>query len=133
MAKIKIEITEDMIKLISNIRFQQMEETSNPEESPDKFYIDLYSLYGGNFLLEDLAFILGKYDERIEGTENNWQGPVFPKEVEDYLFNTHFAVYKNLSNIEEILHQFAGKGGIKPGIYECKPYEHIWAFKKSTT
>lgn len=130
MAKIKIEITEDMIKLISNIRFQQMEETSNPEESPDKFCIDLFSLYGGNFLLEDLAFILGKYDERIEGTENNWQGPSFPDEVEEYLLETHHMVYDNLSNIEEILHQFAGKGGLKPGTYECKPYEHIWFYKE---
>lgn len=119
-----------MIKLISNIRFQQMEETDNPEVGPDKFYVDLYSLYGGNFLLEDVALILGKYDDRIEGTQNNWQGPSFPDEVEEYLLETHHMVYDNLSNIEEILHQFAGKGGLKPGVYECKPYEHIWAFKE---
>ena len=119
-----------MIKLISNIRFKKTEEVINPEEGPDKFFVDLYSLYGGNFLLEDLAFILGKYNKRIEGTENNWQGPLFPEEVEQYLLETHYSVYDNLSDIEEILHQFAGKGGLKPGVYECKPYEHIWFYKE---
>ena len=145
--KITLTITEDMIKLISCLNFQEFpefdknlgfEEYSNLNEkamykkgrNQYVYYgFDLNSLYGGNFVLEDVARILGVYDKHLENTEELSSGPRFPKEIEDYLLETHFAVFDNLVYIEQILHQFCWKGGITPGTYECRENEFYWTKK----
>ena len=132
MKKIKVEITEDMLKLITCIKFKEEPNKNSEEEQKLNYYIDFFSLYGGNFLLEDLSMILGQYDKRIEGTENDWFGPVFPDDVKEYMLDVHFKVLDNLGNIEEILHQFAAKGGLRVGTYSTKPNEHIWTFEENS-
>lgn len=134
--KITLNITEDMIKLISCLRFQEFPRFDEEDVMEKTCYqdvrygLDLNSLYGGNFVLEDTSRILGVYDKHIEGTEESSEGPRFPKDVEDYLFKTHLSVYDNIEYIEQILHQFCAKGGITPGTYECKEFEYIWSKKE---
>ena len=67
MATIKLTLSEDVLKLVSNIRFREFPEIAKDDQTELKteeqqahigYEIDLYSLYGGNFLLEDIAYIL---------------------------------------------------------------------------
>lgn len=131
MATIKINLTEDMLKLISCINFQEFP----TEEDFQKKYevrcgIDFGSLYGGSFVFEDVSYILGLWDKHIPGTENDATGPKFPKEVEDYMWETHMYIVEHIRDIEEIVHSFIMKGGLVPGTYVCKSNEHIWTLEK---
>lgn len=126
---IKVVLSEDILKLISNIHFERL-----PEVGPDDKYknsrwaIDLNSLYGGSYLYEDIALILGRYNDHIEGTEDDPDGMRFDPEFENYMYDIHKYVLDNLSYIEELVHNFCNKGGLKPGTYTCKSYEHIWEY-----
>lgn len=129
MAIIKLKITEDMIKLISNIHFGPVPvlEDENPVV---KVGLDYFSLYGTDLTFENIAYLIGRYEEHIPGTEENPLGAEFPKELEDYMWELHGTILENIQNIEEIVHQFAGRGGISPGVYKCRDYEHIWEKEK---
>ena len=137
MATIKLTLTEDILKLVSNIRFKaypsiatedQTDLKEEDQQSAIGYEIDMYSLYGGNFVLEDISYILGLYDQHLQDTEEDYDGPKFPKEVEDYMLGLHDFIVENLDKIEEILHQMILKGGIKPGTYKCKDWQRIWEF-----
>lgn len=127
MAKLKVTLTNDMIKLISCINFQRYNKITDDTEEHEVFYaIDLNSLYGGNFVFEDIARILGFYEQVIENTETLSTGPRFPQETEDYMWETHCYILENLHYIEQILHQYCAKGGLTPGVYTSKNNELIW-------
>lgn len=167
MAKIKIEFTEDIIKLVKNLRFGPIESkyyvtpshddvvvedvgsgrfnvisvsdeglakeiapirVTNIQDLGDNLYgIDNYNLWGGTYIYEDMAYILGKMDKVVKGTEEDPDGPKFEEETAKYLEELASFIIENLSNIEEILHQFCTEG-IHTGVtYVCKPNEHIWS------
>ncbi len=128
MATLKIELTEDMISLISNIRFKEVPEPLDDNDTREhvEYAIDYNSLYGGDFVFEDIAYILGRYNEHIPGTEEEALGARFPDEFEDYMWGLHSYILENIDSIEELVHQFCGKGGLKPGIYKCKSYFRQW-------
>lgn len=125
MATIKIKLTKDLLYLISNFRFQEYKEAKEDEMTAN-YGLDLNSLYGGSFLLEDISFIIGRYGEHIPGTEDDAMGPSFPHELEEYMFEMHAYLINNLPYIEDLVHQFAMKGGLTEGEYKCKDYERIW-------
>lgn len=125
MAVIKVTFTEDLLKLVANIRFTQVPDMES-EKDKMTWGLDFFSLYGGNLTFEDIAYILGRYDEHIPGTEEDPMGAKFSQELEDYMWGMHTYILDNIGNIEEIIHQFAAKGGVTPGTYKCKSYEHIW-------
>ena len=131
MGVIKVNLTEDALKLISNIRFKNAPEPLSEWDNREQinYYIDLNSLYGGNFVFEDVAMILGRYNELIPGTEEDALGPSFPEEFEDYMWKLHTYIADNLENIEQLVHQFSIKGGLKPGEYQCKSNVGIWEYK----
>lgn len=168
MAKLKIKFTEDQIKLIKALRFEQInpkfyvtpahedvsvEEVGNTRfnviswnrmgnggfetvapitvqnamDLGDNLYgIDSYNLWGGTYILEDMALILGKMDKLIEGTSEDPDGPKFDEETTQYFFEMANFIVDNLCNIEEILHQFCTEGIQADTTYSCKPNEHIW-------
>ena len=126
MATVKLTLTKDMLALISNIRFTKLP-TMDSEKKYLNWGIDFNSIYGGSYLLEDISLILDKYDEHIAGTEESAMGPEFPPELEDYMFDLHTKILNNLPYIEDLVHQFATKGGLSEGTYKCKDYERIWA------
>lgn len=123
----KLTISEDIIKLIPHFNFT---DTPSLDDISDKQYprwgIDCNSIYGGTFLLEDLAMIFGVQDTAVPGTEENPMGPRYPEEVEDRLFNAHTFVSENIKALEEIIHQFVVKGGITAGTYKCDHKIRIW-------
>lgn len=125
MGVIKLTLTEDMLKLISNIKFTEVPNIEN-EQYPMTWGVDFHSLYGVDQTFENIAYLLGRYDEHIPGTEEEPLGAKFPKELEDYMWKLHGEIIDNIGNIEELVHQFTTKGGLTPGEYKCKNYEHIW-------
>jgi len=130
MATLKIKLTDDILKLISNIRFQEVPEPPKDGDRRERidYAIDFNSLYGGSYVFEDISYILGRYDEHIEGTEENPLGVQFPKEFEDYMWEIHTYIVDNIDAIEELVHQFTTKGGLKPGTYQCKSYFRVWEY-----
>ena len=131
MALIKLEINEDMCKLIACIRHEQKEIKikDNDKRKQITCSIDINSLFGGDYVLEDIAFILGKQDSVIVGTEEDPMGPSYPEELEEYMLGLYHTILNNLQNIEEIVHQFSFKGGVQPGVYQCKSWQHYWEKK----
>ena len=127
MAILKVTLTEDMLKLISWINFTEFPTNEDFETKQNvRVGIDFSSLYGGSFIFEDMSYILGIYDKHIEGTEFNPMGPSFPNELEDYMWKTHSYIVEHIRDIEDLVHQFAAKGGLVPGTYVSKSNERIW-------
>lgn len=170
MAKLKLEFTEDMIKLIRNLRFDKIEpqffvfsrhedsevvnlnhgkynviktlrkkngefeqEVISPitvelaEDFGDNLYgLNIYSLWGGTYMYEDMALILDKMDKAIEGTSEEPDGVKFDEETTAYFSELSTFIIEHLKDIEEILHQFCTEGIQAGVVYSCKPNEHLW-------
>lgn len=126
----KITLTDDMLKLISCIRFKEAPKIrENDDREHLSLEIDYGSLYGGSFLLEDVSYILGCYDKHIEGTEENALGPEFENDLSDYMYNTHLYILENLGDIEELVHWFSNKGGLYAGTYEYDESCGMWKLR----
>lgn len=123
--KITIDITEDVLALIPHINFKKLPDLEE-EEKVMAWGIDFFSLYGGNFLLEDISMILGIYDRHIIGTESDSTGPKFNEEDEKRMLGVHFYILENIEYIESLIHYYIDKGGLHVGKYRCKDYEKIW-------
>lgn len=126
MATVKIKLTKDILSLVSNINFKRLPNLEDENSQTLNWGIDFFSLYGGSYLLEDIAYIIGKYDQVIQGTQEDAMGPRFPKELEDYMFEIHEYIVENIEYIESLVHQFCAKGGLTEGTYKCKDYQKIW-------
>ena len=126
MATIKIKLTKDILALISNIHFKKLPDVTSTKKDQLNYGIDFFSLYGGNFLLEDISYIIGRYDEHIKGTEESAFGPRFPEELENYMYEIHEYVVSNIGYIENLVHWYSNKGGLTEGTYKCKDYEMLW-------
>lgn len=118
MAKITLNLTEDHLRLIKNIQFHKL--------NNDYIGIDPNSVYGGTFVMEDVALCIGKFDQYIKGTEEDYDGRKYPQELEDYMWELHSYIWDNLEYIESLVHQFITEGGLTPGKYVCKDYEKYW-------
>ena len=125
MAIIKINLTEDSLKLISNIHFEKVPSLKGAQY-PMTWGIDYYSLYGGSYLFEDVSLILGRYDERIKDTEEDALGPRFKPEFEDYMTKLHEYIIDNLEYIEDLVHYYCNKGGLTAGTYKCISSAKNW-------
>ena len=163
----KLTLTEDLIKLIKNIRFEAFENgeqfstaklhdaittiENNPEymrkfgdvrdalvRAKEKLEVVSYqkdcyawginqwSLFGGTFVMEDIALILDRYDEFIPGTEESPQGKQYPKEFEDYMWELYNTIVDNMEYIISLVFYFSDKGGLTPGTYKCKDTLKEW-------
>ena len=127
MATIKVNFTKDILTLVSNIRFKEKPVVRDNKETAE-WFIDMNNIYGGSYLFEDISYLIGRYDEHIPGTENDFMGVRFESEFEDYMYGMHSYIIENLEYIEEIVHQFCARGGIREGTYKCKSNQRIWEF-----
>lgn len=89
---------------------------------------DQYSLFGGTYVLEDIAMILGYFDNAIENSENLATGRRFPEELEEQMYGYYEYIYENLDDILSLVFAFIGKGGITAGTYELS--NSIWKKKE---
>lgn len=122
MAKIKINITEDHIKLIKEFRIERIND----------IYVgfDTINPYGGSFLMEDLAMILGYWDKAVEGTEKDYDGRKFGFENEQKMLEIHMYLMDNFELILSIMTQFVTTG-VKPGLYTAIDYNLHWEYKEN--
>lgn len=97
-------------------------------EDNDKYYgIDTYDLFNCDYWYDQMAHIVGLSDQVINGTEEDVDGPKYPQEVIEHLRELDDFIVTNILNIEDILHQFCDRGGIKSGVtYVSYDYEGIW-------
>lgn len=126
MAIKKITLTEDHLRLISNIKFEKF--VLNNSEWSERFAwgIDQWNMFGGTYVLEDVSIIIGKYDLAIEVDGAN--GPRFSKEVEDYMWGLYEYIVDNMTFIMDLVLKFSSKGGLKVGTYKCIDYELDWTY-----
>lgn len=88
--------------------------------------IDLYQLYGGTYLYEQMAYILGKTENVIPETLEDPLGPSYDEETMKHFIELDSFIREHISDIFEILLQFCTEG-IQPGVeYWCYDNEHIW-------
>ena len=123
----RLTLSEDVVKLIPHFNFTDapsLEETENVLYP--RFGIDYNSIYGGSFLLEDLALIFGHFSDALPETIEDALGPRYPEDIEDKMMAAHNFVMDNIKSIEEIVHQFVVKGGITPGTYKCDHKIRLW-------
>ena len=107
--KLTLKLTDDLISLIKWLKFEPINATS--------YGIDTYGLWGGTNLYEDMANILGWQDKVIPETIENIMGPRYEDEYQQKMEEYDAFIVENLVFIEQILHQFCDKGGLKPGVY----------------
>ena len=118
MARLKLTFNDEHIQLIKNFRTRQL--------GDEYFTIDTYDLFGGTYLYEDMALILGYMDKVIPGTMEDADGPKFDDDTLQHLNELDSFIVENLKNIEDILHQFCTEGIQANVTYWCNPSEGIW-------
>ena len=127
MAIKKLTLTEDHLELISHIKFEQFSYGEEFHINRLGWGIDQWSLFGGTYVLEDVALILGKYDQYIIGTEENANGRQFPKELEDYMWGLYSDIVYNMEYIMDLVLYYSNKGGLTPGVYKCVTNTMKWS------
>ena len=133
MAIKKIKLTEDLIRLIQNIKFEAFDfETEQPSDKNTHYGwgIDQFSLFGGTYAMEDIALILGKFDQFVPGTEESPLGRQYPKELEDYWWGLYDYIYMNMSYIINLVFWSVTQGGLKPGTYKCVDTIREWEYEE---
>ena len=118
----RIEVTEDLLKVIPIIFLQEKNGFDNKTITIDTSHI--FSIGFG--LIEDMAMALGIYDRAIKGTEDDPEGKAFSEEDTEYMLSLHKYVVDNIYYIESLIHQYVVKGGLEIGVYKCKDNELIW-------
>lgn len=83
---------------------------------------DQWNLFGGTYVLEDVAMILGYLNQAIENSENYATGRRFPAELEAKMYNLYEYIYEHLEDIMQLILHLTGNGGITPGTYEYVNY-----------
>jgi hypothetical protein len=78
--------------------------------------------------MEDLAMILGYWEQAVEGTEKDYDGRKFGLDNEVKMLEIHTYVVDNIEFIVSMLIQFATKGGLKPGLYTAIDYNLNWEY-----
>lgn len=118
MAFKKITLNEDHLKLISGIKVEAFIFDGKTENERFGWGIDQYSLFGGTYVMEDIALILGQWDKQIKGTEESPLGRQFPKELEDYWWELYRYIYENMEYILDLVFTYVTKGGLTVGTYK---------------
>lgn len=121
MGKIKIELTDKHIKLIQNFKFEKIDDY--------KFGVDYVNPYGGTFLMEDLALILGYFDKYTEGTQYDVDGRKYGYEVEREMIKLHTDIVDNIFYIFSIIQTFILEG-LRVGFYVCNERDLQWSYSE---
>lgn len=121
-----LKLTQDHLLLIKNIKFEPFVfEATEKENGRFGWGIDQYSLFGGSYVMEDIALILGKFDEYIKGTEENPMGRQYPEELEQHMWDLYEYIYTNMADIIKLVFQFSNEGGITEGTYKLNS-DGLW-------
>lgn len=126
MAFKKITVTEDHIKLLKAIKFEEFVFDSVTMNGRIGWGIDQYSPWGGNYPIEDIALNLGHWEDAIPGTENDVDGRKFPEELQNHFWDLYEDITENMRYYFDLLIEYTDKGGLTPGTYRCNPRLMDW-------
>lgn len=127
MAIKKLTLTQDHIMLVKNLKFEKFKFKNDSDLARFGWGIDQYNMFGGTFVLEEVAQITGHFDDFIPGTETSSTGREYPQDLENYMWNIYQYLMDNLEYIESLVHTYAIENGLTPGTYKCIDREKIWS------
>lgn len=116
-----VKLTPDHLLLIKNLRLRHL--------NPEVFGIDMFSAFGGDYMNQDMAMILGYGNRIIPDTIGNPLGPVYEEEIETYLTTLAADFDEHLEDYFELMQQFCDQGGLKPGVYSRTTDNIIWKYE----
>jgi hypothetical protein len=117
---VKIEITQDILDLLNQIKIQQT------ENGCEVLNVDLYYI---SDVLHTSMMSWGIYDNHIKDTEKSFDGRMWEEELENRAWNAYDYIVENLNEIISIVMSNA-KNGVKPGIYKRKDKEPgLWQYE----
>ena len=127
----EIESSKDNLKKFGTLRDELLRVKEQLEIVSDKkeckaWGIDQWNLFGGTFVMEDVALILDHFGDFIPGTEESPMGKRYPKELEDYFWESYLFIVENLVLIINLIFYYVDKGGITPGTYKVNTKDMIW-------
>ena len=130
MASLHIKLTKDILTVLKWINVREVPvidlEAKNKEELLEE---TLYqrSPFGGEFVYEDIAGILGYQEYAIPETIEDPDGIKYEDSKMEYMKEIYIYIVEHFTEIEEIVHQFA-TSGVKCGNYKAPRSLHIWEF-----
>lgn len=122
----RITLNEDHLRLIAEINFEGFSFDSSTQNGRFGWGIDQYNMFGGTYVLEDVARILGKYDEHIVGTEEDPQGVDFEDDLKQQMWDLYRYIWENMEDILNLVLYFSNKGGLVPGTYKKQNNTELW-------
>ena len=124
----KITLTEDHLKLISAMKFEAFDFDAETRNGRMGWGIDQWNLFGGTYVLEDVAMIIGKFDKYIKGTEEDPMGRHYPQELEEYMWELYRYIWDNMEYIIDMILYYITRGGLKPGTYKYTQNLKTWEY-----
>ena len=127
--KIKVTIDEDTLNMIGSIRIDKNIESFKDiyDEIDPKVIINVNELFGAGFTVDNIAFTLGIKPINATSDSKDWtMGFSYTETDQERISKVFSNVAENLDCIEEIIHQFAAKGGVTLGTYEADPTIRLW-------
>lgn len=95
----------------------------NDEASQNGWGVNQWNLFGGTYVMEDVALITGHYYEAID---DGASGKVYPKELEDHMWELYMYIYDNMESIMKLVLWSISNGGLQPGTYKTKDMGISW-------
>jgi hypothetical protein len=96
MAYKKITITDDHIKLLQAIKFESFIFDGDSRNGRFAWGIDQYAPWGGNFPIEEIALILGHWDDAIPESIDDYDGRKFPTELQNKFHDLYDDITENM-------------------------------------
>ena len=106
MAYKKITITEDHIKLLQAIKFESFIFDGDSRNGRFAWGIDQYAPWGGNFPIEEIALILGHWDDAIPESIDDYDGGKFPTELQNKFHDLYDDITENMEYYFDLLIKF---------------------------
>jgi hypothetical protein len=107
-------------------RAQEHLEVLSDKKECHAWGINQWNLFGGTYVMEDVAMILGHYGDFVPGTEESPLGKQYPKELEDYWWGLYLYIVENLVLIISLIFNYMDKGGITAGDYQVNTDGMVW-------
>lgn len=126
MALKKLTVTDEHIKLLQAVKFESFVFDGDSRNGRIGWGVDQYAPWGGNFPIEDIALILGHWEDAIHGTEDDYDGRKFPKEMHEHFFDLYEDITENFETYFKLLIYMSDKGGLTAGTYKCNPRLGEW-------
>ena len=95
----------------------------NDVASQNGWGINQWNMFGGTYVMEDVALITGHYGEEIDDGAN---GKVYKKELEDHMWELYLYITNNMEWIMKLVLWSISNGGLQAGTYKTTDKGISW-------